>query len=144
MHLAYVKNLRKHEAVYKKYQSLTPENNTASHNSLNPFTKSKSAKEQEAAAKKQGAYYDKHKEEIRLYENAKAHFDAVMNGRKDLPIAKWQAEQKALTSERFYIAEDYYRLKDEVKSVEVLRRGVEQLMLENSQRQAIKLHEALL
>ena len=82
----------------------------------------------EAALKKQEDYYDKHTEEIRLYENAKAHFDAVMNGRKDLPVAKWQAEHKALTAERFTLAEDYYRLKDEVKSVEVLRRGLEEIM----------------
>ena len=128
LHLAHVENLRKHKAVYKKYQSLVPKNNTTSPSSFNPFTKSKAAKEHEAAAKKHGAYYDKHAVEIRLYEKAKEHFDAVMNGRKDLPVAKWHTEQKALTAERFMLAENYYRLKDEVKSVEVLRRGLKELM----------------
>ena len=102
LHLAHVENHIKHKAVYKKYQSLAPKNNMASPSSLNPFTKNKVAKEQETATKKQEAYHDKHAKQIQLYDNAKAHFDTVMNGRKDLPVAKWQAEQKALGVANFY------------------------------------------
>ena len=81
------------------------------------------------------SYYDKHAEEIQLYQDAIAYFNAVMNGRKDLPISKWQAEQKELSAERFALAEKYYRLKDEVKTVEVLRRGIDEIMRSEVQKQ---------
>ena len=134
VHLTHAENHRKHKAIYKKYQSLAPKTDPTALNSINPFTKNKAVKEHDTATKKQEAYYAKHAEEIQLYKNAKAHFDAVMNGRKDLPISKWQAEQKTLSAERLSLAEKYYRLKDEVKSVEVLRRGVDSIMREEVQR----------
>jgi hypothetical protein len=128
LHLLHAENHKKHKAIYKKYQSLAPKTDPALLNSLNPFTKSKATKEHDAATKKQDAYYDKHAERIQLYQDAIDYFNAVMNGRKELPIAKWQAEQKELSAKRIALAEKYYHIKDEVKTVEVLRRGVEGLM----------------
>jgi len=55
-HLTQCNNLKQHRAVYKKYRQLDP--------------------------KKSDAFYDKHFEEIRLYESAKKYLDAVLNGRK--------------------------------------------------------------
>ena len=101
-HLTHSENLKQHRAVYKKYQQLDP--------------------------KKRGAFYDKHFEEIRLYESAKKYLDVVMNGRKEIPIKAWQAEQATLITERFSLCEDYYRLKDDTRSVEILRKGAESII----------------
>ena len=105
-HLTQCENLKQHRAVYKKYQSLDP--------------------------KKNDAFYDMHFEEIQLYENAKQYLAAVLNGRKEIPIKAWQSEQTKLTAERFSLCEDYYRLKDETLSVEVLRKGAENIMRASS------------
>ena len=131
----HAENHKKHKAIYKKYQSLASKTDPAALNSINPFTKSKATKEHDAATKKQDAYYDKHSEEIQLYQDAIAYFNSVMNGRKELPISKWQAEQKALFAERFTLAEKYYSLKDDVKTVEVLRRGIYEIMRDELQKQ---------
>ena len=105
-HLTQCNNLKQHRAVYKKYKQLEP--------------------------KKSDTFYDKHFEEIRIYEAAKQYLDAVMKGRTELPVKAWQSEQATLTGERFSLCEDYYRLKDETRSVELLRKGAENIMRENS------------
>ena len=105
-HLTQCENLKQHRAVYKKYKSLDP--------------------------KKSDAFYDKHFEEIQLYESAKQYLNAVLNGRTDIPVKAWQSEQATLTAERFSLCEDYYHLKDETRSVEVLRKGAENIMRESS------------
>jgi len=51
---------------------------------------------------------DPKKEEIQLYETAKRYLDAVMNGRKDIPVKAWRAEQVKLMDDRFSLCEDYY------------------------------------
>jgi hypothetical protein len=43
-------------------------------------------------------------------------------------------EYDKLTAERFLLYDKFYSLKDEVKNVEVLRRGVESLMKDQAQR----------
>ena len=101
-HLTQCENLKQHRVIYKKYMSLDP--------------------------KKSNAFYDKHFEEIRLYEAAKQYLDAVLNGRKEIPVKAWQSEQTTLTAERFSLCEDYYRLKGETHSVEILRKGAENIM----------------
>ena len=110
-HLTQCENLKQHRTVYKKYKQLDP--------------------------KKSDAFYDKHFDEIVAYESAKQYLDAVMNGRKEIPVKAWQAEQAALTAERFLLCEDYYRLKDETRSVESLRKGAENIMRENSRSEPI-------
>jgi len=58
-----------------------------------------------------------------------------MNGRTDPPpIKDWQAEQKKLTTAKFALTERYYGLQDEVRSVEQLRKGVENIMRDEPQR----------
>ena len=47
----------------------------------------------------------------------------MLYSRKKIPIKAWQSEQTKLTAERFSLCEDYYRLKDETHSVELLRKG---------------------
>ena len=51
-----------------------------------------------------------------------------MNGRTTVPIKSWQAEYEKLTADKFSLCEDYYRLKDETRYVELLRKSTENLM----------------
>jgi len=107
-HLAQYENYKQHKAVYQKWQQLDP--------------------------KKRDAFYDKHVDEIQRYENAMQYLDAVMNGRTTVPVKAWSAERDKLTAERLTLSEEYYRLKDDVKNVETLRRGAENLMREDALR----------
>jgi hypothetical protein len=66
-----------------------------------------------------------------------------MNGRTDPPpIKEWRAEQKKLTAAKYAACERYYALQDDVRSVEQLRRGAENIMREDVQeRQQTRRHE---
>ena len=108
-HLAQCENLKQHGTVYKKYKSLDP--------------------------KKSDTFYDKYFEEIRLYESAEKYLEAVLKGRTEIPIKTWQSEQSKLTAERFSLCEDYYRLKDETRSVEVLQKGAENIIRQEQREQ---------
>jgi MobA/MobL family. len=101
-HLEQYDNYKQHHDIYVKYKQLDP--------------------------KKRDVFHDKHTEEIQLYETAKRYLDGVMNGRKDIPVKAWQAEQGKLSDDRFSLCEDYYRLKDEIRNVEMLRKGIDNLM----------------
>jgi hypothetical protein len=104
-HLEQYDNYKQHRDVYVKYKQLDP--------------------------KKRDDFHEKHSDEIQLYETAKRYLDGVMNSRKDIPIKAWQAEQAKLTNDRFSLCGNYYQLKDEVQNVEMLRKGVDNLMREN-------------
>lgn len=101
-HLAQYGNYKQHSAVYKKYKELDP--------------------------KKRDTFRDKHSEGIQSYKDAKQYLDAVMNGRTGLPIKEWKAEQTKLIADKFSLCEEYYRLKDETRSAELLRKGAENIM----------------
>ena len=134
VHLAHVQNNRQHKSVYQKYKSLAPKTDTAAINSLNPFTKDKAVKDYEAAVKKQEAYYTKHVDKIQAYQAAQEYFTAVMNGRTQLPVKDWQKEQNELLSKRYALCDEFYSLKEEIKSTEVIRKSIENLMHDEKQR----------
>jgi hypothetical protein len=106
-HLAQTDNHKKHKAVYDKYIKLDP--------------------------KKRDAFYEKHSNEIEIYKGAKNYLDKIMNGRKDIPIKAWQKEQRDLLTDRYDLMEKYYQLKDETRSIELLRRGAENIMRGDTQ-----------
>ena len=56
-----------------------------------------------------------------------------MNGRKDIPVKAWQKEQLDLLAERYDFMEQYYQLKDETRSIELLRQGAENIIQGNEQ-----------
>jgi len=143
-HLAHAENIHQHKSIYQKYKSLAPKTDPAALGSINPFTKSRATKEHEAATNKQEAYYDKHAEEIQAYQHAKQHFDNVMNGRKDLSIKEWQDEQKKLLAKRYALCDEFYRLKGEIPNVEAIRRSVESLIREDTQRTPARAQEMTL
>ena len=105
-HLAQYEILKQHKAVYEKHQNIDP--------------------------KKQSAFYDKHHEEIRFYEDAKRYFEKIMNGRTGLPIKAWKEEHIKLTAEKYALCEEYYRVKDDVKNVEVFQKGAEGILGDSS------------
>ena len=63
-----------------------------------------------------------------LYEAADRYFAEHMNGRITLPIKAWREERDKLLAERFAHVGEYYGLRDDVQSIEVLRRSAERLM----------------
>jgi len=130
-HLDHADNHKAHKAVYQKYKRLTPKADHAELNSLNPFTKNKATKDYEAATQQQNAYYEKHAEEIQAYLAAKQHFDAVMNGRKYLPIKDWKKEQRDLIAKRYALCDEYYSIKEETSSLEAIRRSIESLICDD-------------
>ena len=104
-HLAQFEIIKQNKAVYEKYQKVTPN--------------------------KRNAFYVKCHDEITAYKSAEQYFEKIMNGREKLPIKKWKEERERLTAEKFALCEDYYKLKDDVKNVEALRRSVDNLMRED-------------
>lgn len=106
-HLAHYENYKQHKGIYEKYRQLDP--------------------------KKRPAFYEKHEQEIQLYQAAKQHFDDCMNGRKTLPIAEWKEEAATLAADRYALFEEYYQLKEDTRSIEVLRRGADTIMREDVQ-----------
>lgn len=115
-HLAQWEIHKQYKAMYKKYKSVDP--------------------------KKRDAFYNKHSETILLYEDSKNYFDKLMNGRADLPIKAWQDEQQKLLAERFTLCDKFYRLKDDIKTIETLQRNAEKLIAEEApqaERKPVKL-----
>ena len=78
--------------------------------------------------KKQEAYYQQHSAEIILYESADRYLKKVMNGRTNLPIKKWKAEAAQLAAEKNRLYQDFYKLRDEVREVEIIKRNMEHVM----------------
>jgi len=111
-HLEQYNIYAKHSAVYQKYRQLDP--------------------------KKQSGYAEKYAEEIRLYKEPADYFKAVMNGRTELPIKKWKTELATLTDERYALCDEYYRLDDELRSVEALKRGAENIIHEETRKHSIQ------
>ena len=118
LHLANCDIHKQHRAVYQQYQQLPP--------------------------KKQDVFCDKHFEEIQAYEAAKKYLADVLNGRKSLPIKEWQTEQKKLSADKFALCEDYYRLQDEVRSVEILRKSAVSLLREEASIQRLQTQNQVL
>jgi len=59
------------------------------------------------------------------YEEAERYLKGAMNGKTALPIRAWQAEYAELASEKDRLYQRYNSLKDEVREVEKIRKGVE-------------------
>jgi hypothetical protein len=52
-----------------------------------------------------------------------------MNGRTDPPpIKEWRAEQTKLTTAKYALCERYYALQNDVRNIEQLRKGAENIM----------------
>jgi hypothetical protein len=118
-HIAQYESRKQHRAVYNEYAGIKN----------NP--------------KKREAYYDKHKTEIEAFKDARDYIKTVMNGRTDPPpIKDWRKEKEKLTAAKYALCERYYALQDEIRSVEQLRKGAENIMREDVQeRQPKRAHD---
>jgi hypothetical protein len=69
----------------------------------------------------------------------------VLQGRFDAkklpPVTLWKEERAAKAAEQKALYADYYRLRDEVKNAETIKRSVEQLTRANEQQQRKRLYE---
>jgi ATP-dependent exoDNAse (exonuclease V) alpha subunit len=111
-HLANVAVFNATKPVYKQYIQLDPK-------------KRESFKQQNAVA-------------IGQYEAAHKYLTEHLNGHTKIPKGAWKAEREKLLRERFNLAEQYYDLKADVRNVEVIRRGAEQIINRAEQTQAPK------
>ena len=64
------------------------------------------------------------KAEQTLFTAAKDYLKGVMNGKTTLPTEAWKAERMKLIAERKSLDYDYYKLKDEIKEAEQIRKSV--------------------
>jgi len=69
-----------------------------------------------------------------LFTAAGKYLKGVMNGKTTLPTKAWRAECDKLTAERNRLNGEYVSLKDEVKEVEQIRKNVDTIMREETQR----------
>jgi len=103
-HIAQYEIRKQHRAVYNEYAKLKD-------------------------PKKREVYYAKHSKEIEAFKDAREYLNAVMNGRTDPPpIKEWRAEQTKLTTAKYALCERYYALQDDVRSIEQLRKGAENII----------------
>ena len=58
-----------------------------------------------------------------------------MNGKTSIPLKAWKAERDKLNSEKKELTRQYYALKDEVKEVELIRRNVYSILMEENGRE---------
>jgi hypothetical protein len=90
---------------------------------------------------KRESYYAKHKASIDSFIEARDYFTAVMNGRKDPPpIKDWKSEYTKLTGYKAKLCEKYYSLQDEVRNVELLKKGADNIMRESVKEVPTKRH----
>lgn len=98
-HIESAEGYFQNQALYKQYQRQKPKN--------------------------QADFYERHRAGLMTFEAAREYLKQHMNGRTEIPVAKWKAEAAALTSQRETLYRDYTRLKGEVRDAEVIRRCVE-------------------
>jgi hypothetical protein len=51
-----------------------------------------------------------------------------LNGREQIPEKAWRTEREKLLAERYVLVDEFYALKEDVRIVEVLQRGAEDIM----------------
>jgi hypothetical protein len=128
-HIRHSENFKSYRGYKAKYEKLYSEYKTAKA-ATGLFAERKAQKALDTA----NEYHEAHRAEIGMYDNAEKYLRDVLQGRFDVkklpPIGKWKEERAAKTSEKNVFYADYYRLRDEVKNAEAIKRTVEQLTRE--------------
>jgi hypothetical protein len=77
-------------------------------------------------------YYESNRAEIALYDAAERYLRDALQGHFDMkklpPMTQWKKERATKSAERNALHADYYRLRDEVKNAEAIKRSVEKLI----------------
>jgi hypothetical protein len=125
---SYRGNKAQYEKLYAEYGNLKKESGFGA--------ECKAQKALDAA----NEYHETHRAEIGMYDTAERYLKDVLQGRLDPkklpPITKWKTERKKLIAEKSSLYQEYYRLKEEVKNAEAIKRTVEQLTCEDEPRKA--------
>jgi hypothetical protein len=125
-HIRHSENFKNGRGQKARYEKLYAEYKTA-RKQTGLFAERKAQKALDAA---QG-YYESNRTEIVLYEAAERYLRNVLQGRFDVkklpPMTKWKEERAAKIAEQKALYADYYRLRDEVKNAEAIKRSVEQV-----------------
>jgi len=114
-----------YEKLYDKYKALKNEKGFGA--------KGKAQKALAAA----NAYHETYRDEIAMYDKAEKYLRDVLQGRfdpkKSPPVTMWKAEIAKLTAERKLIEADYYKLRDEVKDAEQIRKTIYSIVRQEQQ-----------
>jgi hypothetical protein len=133
-HIRHSENFKSYRKIKARYETLYAEYE-ATKNAAGLFAERKAQKALDAA----NEYYETHRAEIAMYDNAERYLRDVLQERFDPaklpPITKWKAERDAKTAEKDGLHQEYYRLRDEVKNAEAIKRTVEQLTREETERE---------
>jgi hypothetical protein len=125
-HIRHSENFKKHrghkalyEKLYAQYKTLKKETGL--------FSKGKAQKALDAA----NEYHDTYRAELSMYDAAERYLKDVLQERFDPkklpPITKWKKERDAKTAEKKVLEQDYKRLKDKIREVEIIRKAAEQI-----------------
>jgi hypothetical protein len=101
-HLKHVDNYVKYQKIYRQYYDIK--------------------------GNAQDKFYGKHKSEINAWLDAHKHFERVMNGRKQLPIADWKRELADKTARQNHLLAESQKLNAELKNAEAIKRFAEKVM----------------
>ena len=82
--------------------------------------------------KHQAVFAEMHHREITLFESADRYLKGVMNGKTGLPVKAWKTERAKLTAEKNTLNQDYVSLKNEVKEIEKIKRGIDEIIREEN------------
>jgi hypothetical protein len=118
------KNNRKHKARYDELYSLY----TAALKATGFGAERKAQKALDAAT----AYYETHRSEIAMYDNAERYLRDVLQERfdpkKQPPVTRWRNDLAAKTTEKEALYQEYYALKEETAKVEKIKRSVTEIL----------------
>ena len=80
------------------------------------------------APSQRDAFAKQHAASLLAYETSYNYLKTTLNSNSKIPTNAWKTEKEKLLQERTTLAEQYYTLKDDVKSAETIRRGAENIL----------------
>jgi len=97
-HFAQVKIYQEYSALYEQYKNLNP--------------------------KQQHAFFQQHHAALTQFDSAHKYLEVHLNGRKTIPLAKWQTEAAELTDELKGLRLKLDHQKEEVRKAETVQRTI--------------------
>jgi ATP-dependent exoDNAse (exonuclease V) alpha subunit len=126
-HIRHSENYKENKPIKRKYNELKSEYETAQ-NATGFFAR----RNEEKARVAYMDYYENHRPELFQFDTAEKYLKDVLqerfNPKKSPPVSKWKAEQQEKTAERDKLYSVYYKLKDEVKEMEQIKRSVNDIL----------------
>jgi hypothetical protein len=125
-HIKHSENFKAYRGCKARYDKMYAEYKTAK-TGAGLFAERRAKKALENAA----AYYEANRAEIALCEAAERYLKDVLQARFDPkklpPITKWKEERAAKTAEIEQLQQEYLKLKDEIREIEIVRKSAERI-----------------